>query len=481
MTEQSPDVRANKTRLLDDVFDRITAAIAADRTRVGQADGRRRGPRADRSRPVHAAAGAGGRAGRRRRRSGTAGDGDRARAGPARRRHHRSRDRADRAGRLAGPPRRASSWSTARSSTARARSCRSASAASPGPTRCSRRWRSAAPIRRVGAVVLRVNSPGGSAFASDVIARAIVQLRAAGKPVVVSMGDLAASGGYYIAAPADVVFAEPSTITGSIGIFAIKVDAAQAAWTLLGINVETDRRGAHADYLSPYRPWTEAELKLVMDKMRYLYGQFIETVANGRAVARADRRARRRARARAGVDRRAGAVGRPGRRLGGLADAIDEAARRRRHPVGRDQMPEIHVLPRAPLDLVRRLVARRRRAIGRARASEREAGHARAAADARRCAPRCGMLAPTLLARRHRLPGPAALRHRLALTRRRRASCRLAGRTQHRGVAQPGSASALGAECRRFKSFRPDRKDDQRGRSTVQRPAGPSAPAAARE
>ena len=83
-----------------------------------------------------------------------------------------------------------------------------------------------------------MNSPGGSAFASDVIARAIVQLRAAGKPVIVSMGDLAASGGYYISAPADVVFAEPSTVTGSIGIFAIKVDAAQLV-NMLGINVET--------------------------------------------------------------------------------------------------------------------------------------------------------------------------------------------------------------------------------------------------
>jgi protease-4 len=137
-----------------------------------------------------------------------------------------------------------------------------------------------------------INTPGGSAFASDVIARAILQLRAIGKPVVVSMGDMAASGGYYIAAPADIVFAEPSTITGSIGIFTLKVNAAKLVGTL-GINIETNNRGAHADYMSPYRPWTDAELKMVMDKMRYLYGQFIETVANGRAsrgltVARVD-------------------------------------------------------------------------------------------------------------------------------------------------------------------------------------------------
>ncbi len=183
----------------------------------------------------------------------------------------------------------------------------------------------------IGAVVLRVNSPGGSAFASDVIARAIVQLRAAGKPVVVSMGELAASGGYYISAPADLVFAEPSTITGSIGIFAIKVDAAQLV-SLLGINVQTTNRGAHADYLSPYRPWTEAEMKMVMDKMRYLYGQFIETVAEGRksrglTVARVDELGR----GQVWTGALAQSVGLVDR-LGGLADAIDEATRLGGHP-----------------------------------------------------------------------------------------------------------------------------------------------------
>src|SRR4029077_2474971 len=74
----------------------------------------------------------------------------------------------------------------------------------------------------------------------------------------------------------------PSTVTGSIGIFAIKVNAARLLG-MLGVNVETSRRGAHADYLSPYRPWTDEESKMVLDKMRHLYGQFIETVANGRA------------------------------------------------------------------------------------------------------------------------------------------------------------------------------------------------------
>ena len=106
------------------------------------------------------------------------------------------------------------------------------------------------------------------------------------------MGDLAASGGYYIAAPADVVFADPSTLTGSIGVFGFKVDAGNLM-SLLGLNVETTRRGAHADYLSPYRPWTEAEVRMVTEKIRHIYGLFLETVATGRrsrglTVARVD-------------------------------------------------------------------------------------------------------------------------------------------------------------------------------------------------
>ena len=133
----------------------------------------------------------------------------------------------------------------------------------------------------IAGVVLRVNSPGGSAFASDVIARAITRVRAAGKPVVVSMADYAASGGYYISAPADAIFAEPSTITGSIGIFSFKVDV-QKVLANVGISVETFRRGAHADLLSPYRPWTADERKLVEEKIRYLYDLFLTTVGNGR-------------------------------------------------------------------------------------------------------------------------------------------------------------------------------------------------------
>ena len=135
-----------------------------------------------------------------------------------------------------------------------------------------------------------MNSPGGSAFGSDVVAREIKSLRAAGKPIVVSMGDLAASGGYYISAPADVIYAEPSTLSGSIGVFGYKVDAQKLLGTL-GINVETYRRGAHADFLSPYRPWTPEEHALAEQQIRHLYQLFVATVAEGRAAGASPRRA----------------------------------------------------------------------------------------------------------------------------------------------------------------------------------------------
>jgi protease-4 len=206
----------------------------------------------------------------------------------------------------------------------------------------------------IGAVVLRVNSPGGSAFASDVVAREVKSLRAAGKPVVVSMGDLAASGGYYIAAPADVIYAEPSTLSGSIGVFGYKVDAQKLLGTV-GINVETYRRGAHADFLSPYRPWTADERALAEQNIRHLYQLFINTVAEGRAwrgltVARVDELGQ----GHVWTGALAQSVGLVDR-MGGLSTAIDEAARRARVPLGRDQLPDLALLPVQNRGLLHRL------------------------------------------------------------------------------------------------------------------------------
>jgi protease-4 len=206
----------------------------------------------------------------------------------------------------------------------------------------------------VGAVVLRVNSPGGSAFASDVVARAIVKLRRAGKPVVVSMGDIAASGGYYISAPADAIFAEPSTLSGSIGIFGYKVDVRKLMGTL-GVGVETNRRGQHADYHSPYRPWTDDEIKIAAEKIRYFYELFIGTVAEGRH-ARGLTRARVDEIGRGHVWTGAEAQGLGlVDQMGGVGAAIDLAARLGRVPLERSGLPALALLPRPSGGLLARL------------------------------------------------------------------------------------------------------------------------------
>jgi protease-4 len=207
----------------------------------------------------------------------------------------------------------------------------------------------------VAAVVLRVNSPGGSAFASDVVARAVALLRKAGKPVIVSMGDVAASGGYYIAALADSIFAEPSTISGSIGIFGYKVDV-RRLMTTLGLSTEVYRRGAHADYLSPYRPWSDAEIKLVGEKIRHFYGLFLNIVAEGRrtrgmTLARADELGRGRIWSGAQA-MNVGLVD----QMGGLGAAIDWAARIGGAPLGRDELPDITVLPRSSSSALQKLI-----------------------------------------------------------------------------------------------------------------------------
>ncbi len=245
----------------------------------------------------------------------------------------------------------------------------------------------------VSAVVLRVNSPGGSAFASDVIAREIKKVRAAGKPIVVSMGDLAASGGYYIAAPADVIYADPSTLSGSIGIFAYKVDG-QKLLDTVGVNVETYRRGAHADFLSPYRPWTPAETALAQSQIQHLYQLFVATVADGRGArgltaARVDEIGRGHVWTGA-LAQGLGLVD----RLGGLSVAIDEAARLGRAPVGRDQLPEIELLPHENKGLLHELAGAAGELDGQTAATASAArllpGDARAALR---------LLAPFLLAR----------------------------------------------------------------------------------
>jgi protease-4 len=175
----------------------------------------------------------------------------------------------------------------------------------------------------VRAVVLRVDSPGGSALASDLLARQVAQL-AQDKPVVASFGDKAASGGYFLAAPAGKIFAAPSSITGSIGIYTGKVDVSGLA-AKLGVHVERYERGLHASMDSLFRPYTDEERAHILQQLRYHYARFVETVARGRklgfeavdAVGRGHVWSGKAARERKLVDE-----------LGSLADAVAEAQKK---------------------------------------------------------------------------------------------------------------------------------------------------------
>lgn len=133
---------------------------------------------------------------------------------------------------------------------------------------------------RVDAVVLRVDSPGGGIHASDVIWREVKRLKKR-KPVVVSMGPLAASGGYYVSCIADWIVANPATLTGSIGIYNTGFDLSELL-AKIGVSHEVVKRGKLADTDSALRGWTEEEQELIQKLIEDLYGGFIERVAEGR-------------------------------------------------------------------------------------------------------------------------------------------------------------------------------------------------------
>lgn len=134
---------------------------------------------------------------------------------------------------------------------------------------------------QVKAIVLRINSPGGSATASEVIRRELELIRAANKPVIVSMGNYAASGGYWIATASDRILAEPNTITGSIGVFGILPNLQQIA-NQNGITWDVVKTGAYADLGSSARPRSPAELSLYQRNVNQIYQQFLQKVAQSR-------------------------------------------------------------------------------------------------------------------------------------------------------------------------------------------------------
>lgn len=155
-----------------------------------------------------------------------------------------------------------------------------------GGERLAKTIRKAREKDNVKAVVLRVNSPGGNGLASEIIWRE-VQLTKEVKPVVVSMGNLAASGGYYISCPADFIFAQPNTLTGSIGVFGVFLTGKEMLNEKLGITTDHVETNAHADMGNFARPMDSAEVRYLQKNVEGFYDTFIGHVAEGRQMTKA--------------------------------------------------------------------------------------------------------------------------------------------------------------------------------------------------
>ena len=135
----------------------------------------------------------------------------------------------------------------------------------------------------VKAIVIRVNSPGGSAIASDIIWREL-ELAAKVKPVVVSMGNYAASGGYFISAPATKIYANPTTISGSIGVFGLIPNAGKLLEQKLGLSTEIVNTNQNSDFPSIYRPMNVYEKEIMQMSIEKVYSDFVDKVASGRKM-----------------------------------------------------------------------------------------------------------------------------------------------------------------------------------------------------
>jgi protease-4 len=198
---------------------------------------------------------------------------------------------------------------------------------------------------RAQAVVMHVDSPGGSAVASEVIWREVRRLREAGKTVVVSMGELAASGGYYIACPAEVIVALPATLTGSIGVYGGKL-VVDSLLGRLGVTTGTVQQGAHALMYSPRRGFSEDERARFAATIDTIYDEFVGKVAEGRRRPVADIEAIARGRVWTGRDAlEMGLVD----ELGGLRDAVRIARERANLPEDAPVLGAVRIPPLARL------------------------------------------------------------------------------------------------------------------------------------
>ncbi|MCB0546080.1 MAG: signal peptide peptidase SppA, partial [Phaeodactylibacter sp.] len=181
-------------------------------------------------------------------------------------------------------------------------------------------------IRRddnIKAIVVRVNSPGGSAMASENIWKELSLAKAEGKKVVVSMGDYAASGGYYISAMADSIFAQPNTLTGSIGVVLAIPDASELLDDKAGIHFDSVKTGPYATGITPFYPLSSGESRLLQKRTDDMYETFLQRVSEGRKLSRDSVHAI--AQGRVWTGERALSIGLVDR-IGELDDAIASAA-----------------------------------------------------------------------------------------------------------------------------------------------------------
>jgi protease IV len=199
-------------------------------------------------------------------------------------RYQRSRALAERARSLPNPKQRHVALVYATGPIRRGRSGRGPlSGGAMGSDTISAALRAATADDGARAILLRVNSPGGSYVASDTIWREVVRARNAGKPVVVSMGDVAASGGYFIAMAADAIVAQAGTITGSIGVLSGKPVLGELLGRA-GVTTDSVTEGAHSDMFNTTRPFSEDEWALVNNWLDHIYADFTGKVAEGRRM-----------------------------------------------------------------------------------------------------------------------------------------------------------------------------------------------------
>ncbi len=177
--------------------------------------------------------------------------------------------------------------------------------------------------KSVKALVLRVDSPGGSVGASQEIYRALEDFKSSGKPLVVSMGNVAASGGYYISAPADLIFANPGTITGSIGVI-VQHTEIKDLLEKLGIRTTAIKTGKFKDTLSPFRDLTPEEKEYLQKTIEDAYEQFLQAILKYRSKKISEQKLREIADGRVFTGRVAKELGLVDE-LGNLQDAINRA------------------------------------------------------------------------------------------------------------------------------------------------------------